>query len=209
MQICPHWFHRSNKTKQKTRKATPISCKLNADSIYICCDLHPVSSMRVNRKQMQGIVLSLNSSGSDCSQHRRVRPALYLHVKRCRQNLNGLLGFPLLDVHFLTVSMCVCPSGQKHGLSTAGSLPDVHVEPSPNLIGTQVSDIRYNNNLNRNKYIGNFQNGSFMKIAIRQVFCSLEENVPDHGAMMATNKQTNIIKIGDDCQTSHHKGGGK
>lgn len=58
------------------------SCKLNADSIYIWFDLHPVSSMQVNRKQMLGIVLSLNSLERDSSQHQRVRFALYLHAKR-------------------------------------------------------------------------------------------------------------------------------
>lgn len=37
-----------------------ISVKLNSDSIYMRCDLHPVSCMEENRKQMLGIVLSLN-----------------------------------------------------------------------------------------------------------------------------------------------------
>lgn len=58
------------------------SCKLNADSIYIRWDLHPISSKQVSRKQMLGIVLSLNSSERGSSQHQRVRLALYLHAKR-------------------------------------------------------------------------------------------------------------------------------
>lgn len=58
--------------KELKHKATETSlsfCRLNADSIYIWCDLHSVSSMQVNRKQMLGIVLSLNSSERDFSQH--------------------------------------------------------------------------------------------------------------------------------------------
>lgn len=68
---------------QSKAAVTNISyCKLNADSIYNWWDLHPISSMQVSRKQMLGIVLSLNSSERGSSQHQHVRLALYLHAKR-------------------------------------------------------------------------------------------------------------------------------
>lgn len=81
LQVLEH-FTDGGIPKCKATVANFSSCKLNADSIYIWCDLHPVSSMQVNRKQMLGIVLSLNSSERDSTQHQHLRLALYLHAKR-------------------------------------------------------------------------------------------------------------------------------
>ena len=66
----------------KANVANFSSCKLNADSIYVWCDLHPVSSLQVKRKQMLWIVRSLNSSERDPGQHSCVRFALYFACEK-------------------------------------------------------------------------------------------------------------------------------
>lgn len=88
------------------------SCKLNAESIYIWCDLHPVSSLQVKRKQMLRIVLSLNSSESDPGQHSCVRFALYLHAKRWWTVAEVTLWIPSSEYpfpHCFHLRTSVCP----------------------------------------------------------------------------------------------------
>lgn len=115
----------------KATVANISSCKLNTVSIYIWCDLRPISSLQVNRKQMRRLVHFRNSSERDWSQHRRVRLALFSHATRWQTVTRLTPWFPCSQSPFphsfhLRTSVCTKPGyGGRAAGGRAGRLPSV------------------------------------------------------------------------------------